>query len=151
MQSVEEKLINSDFSFVSKDLGRPWGGFWVIKEQDAFLEKYFQQNRSDKPISPKILYVNAGKKLSWQYHHRRREIWKVIEGPVGVIRSKTDQLGNLVIHQTGDLIELEKEERHRLVGLDNPGVVAEIWVHIDPNNLSNEEDIVRVQDDFNRL
>lgn len=30
------------------------------------------------------------------------------------------------------------------------GVVAEIWQHTDKDNPSNEDDIVRVQDDFGR-
>jgi hypothetical protein len=34
--------------------------------------------------------------------------------------------------------------------LDGWGIVAEIWRHTDVENPSNEEDIVRVQDDFGR-
>jgi len=50
----------------------------------------------------------------------------------------------------GNLISLEQGERHRLVGLDDWGVVAEIWMHTDPSNPSDEDDIVRLQDDFGR-
>ena len=35
-----------------------------------------------------------------------------------------------------------------LIGLDNYSIVAEIWQHTDKNNPSDEEDIIRVQDDF---
>ena len=45
---------------------------------------------------------------------------------------------------------IRDRERHRLVGLDKIGVVAEIWIHTDLNNLSDENDIVRINDDFNR-
>jgi hypothetical protein len=45
---------------------------------------------------------------------------------------------------------LKKEERHRLIGLDSWAIVAEIWQHTDIENPSNEEDIVRIQDDFGR-
>ncbi len=39
----------------------------------------------------------------------------------------------------------------RLAGaLDAWGRVAEIWQHEDENNLSDEDDIVRVQDDYAR-
>ena len=31
-------------------------------------------------LSPKILIVNPNSKLSWQYHHRRAEIWRVFKG-----------------------------------------------------------------------
>ena len=47
-------------------------------------------------------------------------------------------------------IQLKQGERHRLVGLDNWGIVAEIWQHTDAANPSDEEDIIRVQDDFGR-
>lgn len=45
---------------------------------------------------------------------------------------------------------LGQNERHRLVGLNDWGMVAEIWQHIDANNPSDENDIIRVQDDFGR-
>jgi hypothetical protein len=51
---------------------------------------------------------------------------------------------------TGDCVMLEKEERHRLIGLESWAVIAEIWQHTDIENPSNEEDIVRLQDDFGR-
>jgi len=37
-----------------------------------------------------------------------------------------------------------------LVGLDADAIIAEIWQHTDAANPSNEDDIVRVQDDFGR-
>jgi len=50
----------------------------------------------------------------------------------------------------GDVITFDNQERHRLIGLDNIGVVAEIWQHIDIDNPSDENDIVRLKDDYNR-
>jgi mannose-6-phosphate isomerase-like protein (cupin superfamily) len=94
--------------------------------------------------------VEPGKRLSWQYHHRRAEIWKVIKGTVGVVTSDTDEEKEVKKHEVGSLIKLQKGERHRLVGLDDWGVLAEIWQHTDTDNPSDENDIVRVQDDFGR-
>jgi mannose-6-phosphate isomerase-like protein (cupin superfamily) len=88
--------------------------------------------------------------LSWQYHFKRKEIWKIYRGSVGVIRSKNDIETQMNIHKTGDAITFDIQERHRLVGLKNIGVVAEIWQHIDMDNPSDENDIVRLQDDYNR-
>ncbi len=51
---------------------------------------------------------------------------------------------------TGDTITLQQGERHRLVGSDGWGIIAEIWQHTDAANPSDENDIVRVQDDFGR-
>jgi hypothetical protein len=50
----------------------------------------------------------------------------------------------------GDAITLQQGERHRLIGLDDYAVIAEIWQHTDANHPSDEDDIVRVQDDFGR-
>jgi hypothetical protein len=45
---------------------------------------------------------------------------------------------------------LKQGERHRLIGLDGWGIVAEIWQHTNAQQPSDEDDIVRVQDDFGR-
>lgn len=138
------------------DSTRPWGGFLVIDEEDieVFRYQFFPQLNKESlgsaKLSPKILIVAPGKKLSWQYHHRRAEIWKVIGGQAGVVTSMTDAQGDKQVLQTGEVIELRQGERHRLIGLEDWGIVAEIWKHTDQNNPSDEEDIVRLDDDFGR-
>ena len=67
-----------------------------------------------------------------------------------MVRSKNDTEMKMEIHETGSQIMLGQNERHRLVGLNDWGMVAEIWQHIDANNPSDENDIIRVQDDFGR-
>ena len=47
-------------------------------------------------------------------------------------------------------VKLKQGERHRLIGMNGWGVVAEIWQHTDPASPSDEDDIVRLQDDFGR-
>ena len=96
------------------------------------------------------MVVKPNSKLSWQYHHRRAEIWKVFKGEVGVSRSFDDNQNPLIKLITGDQIKLKKGERHRPIGLSNYAVIAEIWQHTDPNNLSDENDIVRLSDDYGR-
>lgn len=156
-QKIEQVLLGQGFRFERKDFQRPWGGFFVIEESQApeFINQYFPGiNSADlidgKKVSPKILLVAPAKRLSWQYHFRRSEVWRVVEGKVGIIRSETDEEGALETYVTGDTITLAKGERHRLVGLEEWGMVAEIWQHIDPNHPSDEDDIVRLQDDFGR-
>ena len=154
---IEERLKSEGFNIDTQDQSRPWGGFFVINEDQAqqFADTYFDGMSVDTlrisgKLSPKILVVAPEKRLSWQYHHRRAEIWKVIEGRVGVITSETDEEGPLKELGVGELITLKQGERHRLVGLKGWGVLAEIWQHTDVDNPSNEDDIVRVQDDFGR-
>jgi hypothetical protein len=74
----------------------------------------------------------------------------VTSGPVGVAISETDEQTLPGTYQVDDIITLPIGTRHRLVGLDQWGVVAEIWQHTDVTNLSDESDIVRLQDDFGR-
>lgn len=151
-----EKILNN-FNIITSDLNRPWGGFYVIDENQAqqFADTFFDGMdvstlKIGGKLSPKILLVAPEKRLSWQYHNRRAEIWKVVSGQVGVVRSETDLEGDLVVHTTGEVIKLAQGERHRLVGLAEQGVIAEIWQHTDANHPSDEDDIVRVQDDFGR-
>ena len=145
------------FQIVAFDLERPWGGFYVIDENQAqlFSDTFFDGLAIESltiggKLSPKILIVAPNQRLSWQYHNRRAEIWRVIEGPVAVVRSQNDEEGERVVYQAGQLIKLAQGERHRLIGLENQAIIAEIWQHTDANYPSDESDIIRVQDDFGR-
>ncbi|MFD2743900.1 MULTISPECIES: cupin domain-containing protein [Sphingobacterium] len=156
-KQIEEKLTSEGFGIDKIDQTRPWGGFFVINEDQAqkFANTYFdgldvQDLKISGKLSPKILVVSPNKRLSWQYHHRRAEIWRVVQGEVGVVTSPTDEEHELKMLKPQDTIRLSQGERHRLVGLDGYGVLAEIWQHTDVDNPSDEEDIVRVQDDFGR-
>jgi mannose-6-phosphate isomerase-like protein (cupin superfamily) len=139
------------------DQSRPWGGFFVIAEEQAqaFANQYFDgldvtTLKRGGALSPKILVVSPEKRLSWQFHHRRAEIWRVIQGQAGVKRSANDEEGPLEVLNVGDTITLQQGERHRLIGLVDYAVIAEIWQHTDVFHPSDEDDIVRVQDDFGR-
>jgi len=148
--------INQDYYKIDGfDLNRPWGEFYYIHHDDLerFVNNHFNQYKTiidiTKHISPKILVVNPGKKLSWQYHLRRKEIWSIIKGPVEIIKSLDNDQSNSIIGNTGDIIGIDKKERHRIVGLDNISVIAELWVHTD-EKLSDENDIIRIEDDYHR-
>lgn len=156
-EQIAQELKKNNFKVVTQDESRPWGGFFVIDESQAatFAATFFPNLKMDEiqitnKLSPKILVVAPNKRLSWQYHFRRSEIWKIIGGIVGVKTSLTDEEGAIQELSSGAFIQMDKGERHRLIGLDSWGVVAEIWQHTDPKNSSNEEDIVRLQDDFGR-
>jgi mannose-6-phosphate isomerase len=157
MLSVENYLLSLGFRIAAKDMKRPWGGFFVLDESQAkqFASLYFPEVEMDTlkisgKLSPKILMVESGKRLSWQYHYRRAEIWKLVAGVAGVVTSETDVEGNLHQLKVGEIIRLKQGQRHRLVGLNGWGMIAEIWQHTDSQRPSDEDDIVRVQDDFGR-
>jgi len=152
-----EILTSKKLKVVDKDIERPWGGFFVISEDNAqeFSNIYFNGLNTEEikvsgKLSPKILIVAPNKRLSWQYHYRRSEIWKVVSGEIKVVTSHDDVERKEEILKEGDEIRLAKGERHRIIGLDEYAVVSEIWIHTDKDNPSDENDIVRVQDDFDR-
>ena len=156
-KETEAELKELALQIDSFDFNRPWGGFFVIEEKDAqkFANTYFnkldvQSLKISGKLSPKLLLVKPESRLSWQYHHRRGETWRIVKGEVGIVRSFNDTESAVVNYKEGDLITLQKEERHRLVGLKDWAIIAEFWQHTDPSNPSNEDDIVRVQDDYSR-
>ena len=45
---------------------RPWGSFFVIHDEPNYKLKRIE--------------VDPGKRLSYQYHNRRSEVWTIVEG-----------------------------------------------------------------------
>ena len=93
-KKIENQIIEKGFKITSKDFKRPWGGFLVIDESQAkdFTNTFFdgvnvETLKIGGKLSPKILIVSPNSKLSWQYHYRRAEIWRVYKGKVGISRS----------------------------------------------------------------
>ncbi len=153
-KDTREEIENLGFKVIGHDFNRPWGGFLLIddSQSEEFIYKFISKEnlKLNGKISPKILIVKPNSRLSWQYHHRRKEIWRVYKNIVGVIKSTDNYENEMKIFNVGDIIELQKGERHRLIGLSDFGIVAEIWIHTDPANPSDENDIVRLQDDYAR-
>ena len=155
-KNIEDELNNLGFQIVDSNFEKPWGAYFCIDEKQIqeFSDKFFNgiivdSLKIENKLSPKILIVKPNMRLSWQYHNRRAEIWQVYKGQVGVVQSDTDIENELKNYMPADQIKLRQGERHRLVGLSDYGVVAEIWQHTDEVP-SNEDDIIRIQDDFNR-
>ena len=155
--NVEDLLKKNKLSCSSKDLNKPWGGFYKINENLSrnFLHIFFDSSFSEKldiksKLSSKILIVKPKMRLSWQYHERRSEIWSVIKGNILVSKSIDNNQGKLMKIKENEQIEIGNKIRHRIIGTNNFALVAEIWIHTDKSNPSNENDIVRLQDDFNR-
>ena len=156
-QEIKKEIESFGLKVVFHDFERPWGGFLVIDETQAqdFSNKFFEgldinTLKIGGKLSPKILIVKPNARLSWQYHKRRAEIWQVYKGSAGIIRSDSNEENEMKVYNEGDQLTLKQGERHRLIGLVETSIVAEIWQHTDANYPSDEEDIVRVQDDFGR-
>ena len=157
LHKIENKIKGLGFDIISKDFERPWGGFLAINEEQVqeFANQFFdgidvETLKIGGKLSPKILIVKPDSKLSWQYHHRRAEIWKLFKGKLGISRSHNNNQSPIIKLDEGDQVKLKNGERHRLIGLDGFAVLAEIWQHTDPDNPSDENDIVRLDDEYGR-
>ena len=156
---LERYFKDQSLQVVEKNIDKPWGAYFKFAEQNGgtFKKLFFTDNNIKQleqrglKHEPKILLVAPGKRLSWQYHFRRSELWRVIDSKVGVILSETDQEPvDVPTYISGDLLTIPVGVRHRLIGLDTWGMVAEFWIHEDKTKPSDEVDIVRVADDFGR-
>lgn len=139
---------------------KPWGAYIRFSSADAerFVSEFFPSinfnyaclGREDVELSPKILLVAPSQRLSWQYHFRRAERWKFLTRGA-FCKNETDNQGEVSYAQPGDEVQVQPEERHRLIGLSSGYVlVAEIWQHTDPTRFSDEGDIIRLSDDYHR-
>ncbi len=107
---------------------RPWGWF-----QTMDLGPRFRVKR---------LLVLPGKKISLQRHHHRAEHWIVVRGTAEVTRDGEIQ----TIHENMS-IHLPLGCEHRLA---NPGKIPLEIVEVQTGSYLEEDDIVRIDDEFGR-
>jgi mannose-6-phosphate isomerase len=156
-QMTSDDLASRGFRFVYLEVLRPWGFFFYIdpEQTDKFIEEFYKGVPlagidESLPLQPKILGIVPAKKLSWQYHRRRSEIWRCVAGSYKVVISDNDQETEPKLIKLGEVVTIGQGQRHRIMGTDKWSIFAEIWQHTDPKNPSNEEDIIRLHDDFGR-
>ena len=105
---------------------KPWGSF-----------KRFTLNEVS---TVKLLYINAGEELSLQYHNKREEFWKVVKGhPHIVIGEKSIEA------EEGEEFSIGVGEKHRIGAPKDDIIILEI-----SKGEFDEEDIVRLEDKYNR-
>ncbi len=108
---------------------RPWGNYKVLEEEkNSFKIKRIQ--------------VNPGKKLSYQYHHHRNEHWIVVRGMARVtIDDKVQSI------PSGGHVFIKAGQKHRLENSENQ--ILEI-IEVQTGNYLEEDDIVRLNDEYGR-
>lgn len=155
------RIINtSGYEVMEVNDQKPWGAYIRLKDNqaDKFIKEFFPDLSSETArlgvknakLSPKLLIIEPKQRLSWQYHSRRAERWSFLTDGA-YYKSRTNNEGKLKHVQTGDEVQFKCGERHRLVNNKNSYiVVAEIWQHTNPKALSDENDIVRLADDYQR-
>lgn len=154
------QLKTNEYDVVEVNLDKPWGAYIRINNDcaDKFIAAFFPDldpldarlGNESTALSPKLLIVSPGQRLSWQYHYRRAERWRFLTNG-SYNKSLTDEPGQPINAAADEVVQFRAEERHRLNGKDDGYViVAEIWQHIDAVDVSDENDIVRLADDYKR-
>lgn len=107
---------------------RPWGFYEGLTKGDRFQVKR--------------IMVNPGRKLSLQKHYHRAEHWVVVEGTAIVTRGKEEHMV-----RENESIYLPLGEVHRLL---NPGRIPLTLIEVQSGPYLDEDDIVRIEDDYAR-
>ena len=107
---------------------RPWGKFFVLEENELYKIKRIE--------------VNPGHRLSYQYHNKRSEVWVIIQGEGKIVLDDNENK-----YSKGDSIIIPKGMKHRI---ENNGLVKTIFIEIQTGTYFGEDDIVRLEDDYNR-
>lgn len=158
---IELAMKSYNYKLVEANYEKPWGVCLRFDYCDAekFIKEFFSNlslidiklGIDDMKLSPKILVISPGARLSWQYHNYRAECWKFLTDGGSYIKSNNNNENQAKVTKSGDFVQLNAHERHRLIGnRDKYVIVAEIWQHTNPDHLSSEDDIIRLKDDYRR-
>ncbi|TPE48931.1 mannose-1-phosphate guanylyltransferase/mannose-6-phosphate isomerase [Amaricoccus solimangrovi] len=107
---------------------RPWGWYQTMDIGPRFRVKR--------------IVVNPGAKLSLQRHHHRAEHWVVVHGTAEVTRDAEVML----VHENQS-VYLPLGSVHRLA---NPGKIPCELIEVQTGSYLEEDDIIRIEDDFGR-
>jgi len=107
---------------------RPWGEYWVLENTETHKVKR--------------IHVNPGGKLSLQYHHHRAEVWTIVSG-IGTITIDND----IKDYSVGSVAQIPLGTHHRIENRTNEPV---IFIEVQYGTYFGEDDIVRIEDDYNR-
>jgi mannose-6-phosphate isomerase len=107
---------------------RPWGGFTVLEEKEAYKVKRIE--------------VLAGKRLSYQKHEKRAEHWMIVQG-----RAVVTLEGEEIPLNAGQAVDIPQKAAHRIF---NPAQDLLVFIEIQTGEYFGEDDIIRLEDDFGR-
>jgi mannose-1-phosphate guanylyltransferase/mannose-6-phosphate isomerase len=112
-----------------KTVKRPWGAYTVLELGDGFKVK--------------LVEVKPGKALSLQYHKKRSEHWVVVEGTAKIVKGK-----HCSVFEANQSTYIPIGCAHRLVNpLKNKNLKI---IEVQAGKYLEEDDIVRIKDDFGR-
>jgi mannose-6-phosphate isomerase len=107
---------------------RPWGMYEVLLDSPE--------------CKVKRISVAPESRLSYQYHFKRQEQWIVTKGILTIILD-----GEKVFRELGESIKIPKGAKHRAWNETDELVQ---FIEVQTGEYFGEDDIVRVEDDYNR-
>ena len=107
---------------------RPWGKFEILVD--------------DSDCKVKKITVKPGERLSYQYHHKRNEVWTIVSGIASITLD-----GVVKDYYYGQTILIPQGTKHRV---ENKGQDDLIFIEVQHGSYFSEDDIVRIEDDYNR-
>lgn len=107
---------------------RPWGQYWVLEDAETHKVKRIE--------------VKSGGRLSYQYHHKRSEVWTIVEGKAIITLDGIEKEYNV-----GDVAIIPQGVKHRIENKTQDKVV---FIEVQYGTYFGEDDIVRIEDDYNR-
>lgn len=107
---------------------RPWGRWLVLETGDGFCVKRIE--------------VEPGQRLSKQFHHHRSEDWIIVRGE-GLVECDAERMQV----RAGDRVRIPLLAHHRI---RNTGDEPLIFIEVQHGAHLDENDIVRVEDDYGR-
>ena len=107
---------------------RPWGKYEVLLDAEN--------------VKVKRITVNPGQRLSYQYHHERREEWTVVKGNLTIIFDD-----DKVFRYPGESIHIPIGYKHRAWNETDEPV---IFIEVQTGTYFGEDDIIRLEDDYAR-
>jgi len=127
-QVVNEIKKTTDLHNIHLTAHRPWGTYTVLEDTPGYKIK--------------TIVVKPGKKLSLQKHYHRNEHWIVVSGTATVTVGDTTKL-----IRPNESTYIKMGEIHRL---SNEGKIPVVLIEAQVGEYTGEDDIVRLEDDFNR-
>ena len=110
------------------DRFRPWGHYDILLDSPE--------------CKVKRIIVHPKKRLSYQRHQYREEYWTIVKG-TGLVTLNDKNISLSEGHQ----IHIPMGANHRI---ENPSNNTLIFIEIQRGSYFGEDDIIRLEDDFNR-
>nr|WP_211436452.1 mannose-1-phosphate guanylyltransferase/mannose-6-phosphate isomerase [Campylobacter mucosalis] len=128
VKDVVEILKDSELVKSHDTTYRPWGSYTILE--------------SGLGYKIKRIVVKPGKRLSLQKHFHRNEHWIVVSGTASVTIGE-----NTFLLRENESTYIKMGEIHRLA---NEGRIPVVLIEAQVGEYTGEDDIVRIEDDFNR-